>query len=258
MRHPLVQEVAYRSLLVARRKVLHRRIGEWLEAEGGEEALAAIASHYRESDDLDRARRFLPLAAARAMRLNAPREARDAYLAAAYLFADPAARASLLQPAAHLSYLVGDVSRSVELGSEVVRLYGEAGDRVRELDARRLRSRYYWVDGQGRRAEEEVLAAIEGLEQLPPSAELALAYSYHAQVRMLMPDYATAIVQARRAIEVADRVGSIDAKVHALNNLGVALVGVGDETGVAHLRESLRLRSEERRVGKAGRSRWSP
>ena len=98
MRHPLVHEVAYRSLLIARRKVLHRRIGEWLEAHEGEDALAAIASHYREGDDLERARRFLPLAAERAVRLNAPREARDTYLAAADLFTDPAERAAMLQP----------------------------------------------------------------------------------------------------------------------------------------------------------------
>ena len=71
--------------------------------------------------------------------------------------------------------------------------------------------------------------------------ELALAYSYHAQVRMLMPDYPTGIAQAHRAIEVADQVGSIEAKVHALNNLGVSLVGIGEEAGVADVRESLRL-----------------
>jgi adenylate cyclase len=254
MRHPLVQEVAYQSLLIARRKVLHRRIGEWLEAQGGEEALAAIASHYRQGDDLDRARRFLPLAAERAVRLNAPSEARDAYLAAADLFTDPSARASMLQPAAHLSYLLGDVSRAVELSSEVVRLYEAAGNRVRELDARRVRGRYYWMDGQGRRAEEEIVAAIDELEQLPPSPELALAYSYHAQVRMLIPDYVTAIAQARRAIEVAEQVGSVEAKVHALNNLGLSLVGIGDEAGVAHLRESLRLALEHHLPDDVGRA----
>jgi adenylate cyclase len=254
MRHPLVHEVAYRSLLNARRRVLHRRIGEWLEAQGGEDVLAAIAFHYRAGDDLDRARRFLPLAAERAARLNAPSEARDAYLAAAELFTDPAARASLLQPAAHLSYLIGDVSRSVELSGEVVRLYEAAGDRLRELDARRLRGRYYWMDSQGRRADEEILAAIDGLEQLPPSPELALAYSYHAQVRMLVPDFVTAIAQARRAIEVADEVGSVEAKVHALNNLGVSLVGIGDEAGVAHMRESLRLALEHHLPDDVGRA----
>ena len=254
MRHPLVHEVAYRSLLIARRKVLHRRIGEWLETHGGEEAMAAIASHYREGDDLDRARRFLPLAAERAVRLNAQREARDAYLAAAELFTDPAERASMLKPAAHFSYLIGEIPRAVELSTEVVRLYEEAGDRLRALDGRRLRGRYYWMDGQGRRAEEEIVAAIEGLEQLPPSPELALAYSYRAQVRMLMPDYATGIAQARRAIEVADEVGSVEAKVHALNNLGLSLIGVGDEAGIADMRESLRLALQHNLPDDVGRA----
>ena len=254
MRHPLVHEVAYRSLLIARRKVLHRRIGEWLEDHQGEEVLAAIASHYRESDDLDRARRFLPLAAERAARLNAPREARDAYLAAAELFTDPAERASMLKPAAQFSYLIGEIPRAVELSSEVVRLYEAAGSRVRALDARRLRGRYYWMDGQGPRAEEEILAAIEGLEELPPSPELALAYSYHAQVRMLMPDYQTGIAQARRAIDVADEVGSVEAKVHALNNLGLSLLEHRRQAGIAHVRESLRLALEHNMPDDVGRA----
>ena len=254
MRHPLVHEVAYRSLLIARRKVLHVRIGEWLEANGSEEALAAIASHYRDGEDLHRARRFLPLAAERAVRLNAPREARDAYLAAAELFEAPAERASMLKPAAQLSYLIGEISRAVELSSEVVRLYEAAGDLRYALDARRLRGRYYWMDGQGRRAEEEIVAAIEGLEQLPPSPELALAYSYHAQVRMLMPDYATGIAQARRAIEVADQVDSVEAKVHALNNLGLSLIGTGDEAGIAYIRESLRIALEHNLPDDVGRA----
>ena len=37
----------------------------------------------------------------------------------------------MLQPAAHLSYLIGEIPRAVELSSEVVRLYEAAGDRVR-------------------------------------------------------------------------------------------------------------------------------
>ena len=110
------------------------------------------------------------------------------------------------------------------------------------------------MDGQGRRAEEEIVAAIEGLEQLPPSPELALAYSYHAQVRMLMPDYVTGIAQARRAIEVADQVDSVEAKVHALNNLGLSLIGIGDEAGVADVRESLRLALEHHLPDDVGRA----
>jgi adenylate cyclase len=255
MRHPLVHEVVYRSLLLARRRVLHRLIGEWLEAQGGEENLAEIAAHFRDGDDLERARHYLPRAADRAARLNAPREARDWYLEAAELFAGDAARgAQMLERAAHFSHLIGEVGRAIELASEAVRHYEDVGDRLHALDSRRLLGRYYWLDGQGRRAETEILAAVEGLEQLPRSPELALAYSYRSQLRMLAPDHATAIRVARQAIEVAEEVGSTDALIHALNNLGTSLLGQGDPTGIDHLRRSLSLALEHNLPDDAGRA----
>jgi class 3 adenylate cyclase/tetratricopeptide (TPR) repeat protein len=255
MRHPLVHEVAYRSLLVARRRVLHRRIGEWLEASSGEEALAQMAAHFRDGDDLERAREYLPRAAERAARLNAPREARDWYLEAADLFdSEPARRAQMLERAAHFSYLIGEVARAIELVTEAGRLYDEVGDRLHALDSRRLLGRYYWMNGRGRRGETEVLAAIEGLEQLPPSPELALAYSYRSQMRMLMPDYPTGERVARQAIEVAEEVGSVEAMTHALNNLGTSLLGLGDPSGLDHLRRSLKLALDHNLPDDAGRA----
>ena len=67
-RHPLIHEVAYRSLLVSTRRSLHGRIGRWLEEHGGEEQTAELARHYRDSDDPAKARHYLPLAGERARR----------------------------------------------------------------------------------------------------------------------------------------------------------------------------------------------
>ena len=246
MRHPLVHEVAYRSLLISRRRELHRLIGGWLEEHQGDEALAEIAEHYRNSDALDKARQFLPLAADRAAQLNAQREALDRYIHAAALFTDdPARRALMLERAATQSYILGDAEHPAsELVTEAIALYEHAGDRLHALDAHRWRGRYYWFEGRGRDAEAEVITAIEGLEQLPPSAELALAYSYRSQLRMLMPDFVTGERLARRAIEVAEQVGSTEAQVHALNNLGVCRQGLGDPEGLEDLRRSLKLALE--------------
>lgn len=255
MRHPLVHEVAYRSLLVARRRVLHRRIGEWLEQHRGEEALAEIAAHYRAGDDLDRAREYVPRAAERAARLNALREALGWYLKAAELFVDdPGHRAQMLERAATQSYLLGDMKRAIELVSEAIGLYEAAGDRLHALDCRRWRGRYYWMDGRGRQAEDEIVAAIKGLEQMPPSPQLALAYSYRSQLRMLMPDYPTGEQLARRAIELAERAGSVEALAHAYCNLGMCLVGQGDPAGVDAMRRSLALSIEHNLVDDASRA----
>jgi adenylate cyclase len=246
MRHPLVHEVAYRSLLLSRRRELHRLMGGWLEEHVGDDALAEIAEHYRNSDDLDKARHYLPLAAERAARLNAQREALDRYIHAAARFADdPARRALMLERAATQSYILGDAEHPAsELVTEAISLYEAAGDRLHALDAHRWRGRYYWFEGRGREAEAEVMTAIEGLEQLPPSPELALAYSYRSQLRMLMPDYVTGERLARRSIEVAEQVGSTEALVHALNNLGVCRQGLGDPGGIEDLRRSLDLALE--------------
>ncbi|HET8587375.1 MAG TPA: adenylate/guanylate cyclase domain-containing protein, partial [Candidatus Limnocylindria bacterium] len=243
MRHPLVHEVAYRSLLLSRRRELHRLIAGWLEEHEGDEALAEIAEHYRNSDDLDKARHYLPLAADRAARVNAQREALDRYIHAAALFADdPARRGLMLERAATQSYILGDPEHPAsDLVTEAIELYEAAGDRLHALDAHRWRGRYYWFEGRGREAEAEVITAIEGLEQLPPSPELALAYSYRSQLRMLMPDFVTGERLARRAIEVAEQVGSTEALVHALNNLGVCRQGLGDPGGLQDLRRSLEL-----------------
>lgn len=255
MRHPLVHEVAYRSLLLARRRVLHRRIGRWLEEHGGDEALAAIATHYREGDDRERAQEYLPRAAERAARLNARHEALRWYLEAADLFADnPRRRAEMLERAATESYLVGAIGRAIELVSEAIELYENAGDVLDALDGRRWRGRYYWMDGRGRQAEEEISAAVAGLEQLPPSPELALAYSYHSQIRMLVPDSVVGERLARQAIAVAEQVGSIEALVHAYNNLGMCRIGQGDPGGIDDVRRSLALALEHNLADDAGRA----
>lgn len=74
-RHTLVQEVAYQSLLYARRRELHRRIGEYLEryhAADLDPYYGLLAHHYRLSDRAEKAVTYLLLAghAARAAYAN--------------------------------------------------------------------------------------------------------------------------------------------------------------------------------------------
>lgn len=255
-RHPLIHEVAYRSLLVARRREVHRRIADWLERRGGgEELLPILAAHYRDGDDRAKARLYLPGAADRAARLSAVHEALRWYLEAADLFPDlPGQRATMLERAATQSYLAGDVEQAIKLVQEAAQLYQAAGDLLHALDCRRWLGRYYWFSGRGTEAEAEIIEAIKGLERLPASAELALAYSYLAQVRMLMPDYKSGVHWARKAIEIAEPMEAIAALVHAYNNLGVSLLGLGDPSGISYLRQSLDLAVEHHLADDAGRA----
>ena len=100
-RHPLIHEVAYGSLLPSTRRALHGRIGHWLEEHGGEDRVAELARHYRDSDDLAKARTYLPLAGRHAQSLSAIREAFGWFTDAAAAYADePVKRAEMLESAA--------------------------------------------------------------------------------------------------------------------------------------------------------------
>lgn len=76
--HALVQDVAYADMTRARRRALHARIGQVLEARAGPRAEAeaeALARHARLADDLPRLVRYARAAGRRAASRNANREA---------------------------------------------------------------------------------------------------------------------------------------------------------------------------------------
>ena len=254
-RHPLIHEVAYRSLLVSTRRTLHGRIARWLEEHGGDELVAELAQHYRDSDDPAKARHYLPLAGERAERLNAGSEAKDWYLEAAQAFADdPMRRAQMLEGAARQTYLVATSGEAIGLQSQAITLYEQVGAEVAALRARATIGRYHWLQGDPDESERQIGLAIAGLEQLPPTPELAYAYSSRSQYLMLRPDFRLGEEVARKAIAVAEATGATGALAHAYNNLGMCLNGRGDETGYDYLRRSLELSLQHGLTDDAGRA----
>jgi class 3 adenylate cyclase/tetratricopeptide (TPR) repeat protein len=77
-KHALTQEVAYNSVLVERRKLLHERAGQALEsmfAEQLEDHLSELAHHYSRSNNVAKAVEYLRLAADQAVERSAYSEA---------------------------------------------------------------------------------------------------------------------------------------------------------------------------------------
>jgi len=73
-KHALTQEVAYNSLLIERRKLLHERTGEALESLFGQQLddhLSELAHHYSHSDNLNKGVEYLERAGEQAMRRSA-------------------------------------------------------------------------------------------------------------------------------------------------------------------------------------------
>jgi DNA-binding CsgD family transcriptional regulator len=76
------------------------------------------------------------------------------------------------------------------------------------------------------------------LEPLPPGHQLAMAYSYQAQLDMLANRTEPGLAWAGRALELARRLDDQEALTHALTNIGSARLMEGDQDGRAELEEA--------------------
>lgn len=254
-RHPLIHEVAYRSLLTTTRREMHGRVARWIEEHGGDDNVAELARHYDHSDDREKARRYLRLAGERSHALNATREALDWFTAAADAWADdPERRAEMLEAATQELHLLGEIERATQMQLDAVRLYEGAGNDRAASRTRIWLGRYYWLLGDPEEAQRQNALAIEGLERHGPSPDLARAYSFRSQILMLVPEFVAAEEWARKAIEVADATGATDVLVHAYNNLGTCLLGRADAAGVTYLRRSRDLALELGLADEVGRA----
>ena len=199
-KHALTHEVAYGSLLQERRRVLHARIVEALEALAGDrvaEQVERLAHHALRGEVWDKALAYCRQAGEKAMARSAYREAvgyfEQALSALAASAGDSATRAS----------------RPSISGSPCARRSCRSGDSGRILA--------YSARGRGPR----------GGPRRPASAGTGLCAFCHVHF-CIMGAYDQAIASAQRALALATASG--DVVLHALANLylGVAYQAQGD------------------------------
>jgi class 3 adenylate cyclase len=90
--HPLIHDAAYAGLLASRRRQIHARVADRLEASGSRGAIGVLARHRAAAGDRDRAVPLLIEAAEDALAVGAAEEAAQFWTAAADLLgSDPAA-----------------------------------------------------------------------------------------------------------------------------------------------------------------------
>ena len=87
-------------------------------------------------------------------------------------------------------------------------------------------SRFHWHAGDGDAARAKALEAIEILEPLGDSAELARAYSGLSQLEKLAEYNDQALVWGERALDLATRLGDERTRAHVLVNLGSIMLDV--------------------------------
>jgi hypothetical protein len=138
---------------------------------------------------------------------------------------------NLLESASREAYAAGDVTAAHELAARSLDGFRAAGDAVGRGRLHRWLSRVHWF--QGRRFEAEVQArlAVDALEPLGSSEELAWAYSTLSQLAMLAWREDDGIRWGEKAIGVAAEVGASAVLAHAMVSVATArtLAASGDE-----------------------------
>ena len=242
-RHEIARLVVEESLPPGRRAALHRGALLALASPvSGAPDLARLAHHAEAAGDTEAVLKYAPAAAAQAAAAGARREAAGLY-ARALRFADalePAGRAELLEGFAGVAYFTGMDQEATAALREAVEIHRARGDLLRQGDAlRRLASQLGKI-GSLAEARTAVSEAVTVLEQLPPGPELARTYNTMAAVLGVGDDDA-AIRWGEKALELAERVGCLDAMADTLNIVGTVELRRGDLNGLVKLDRSREL-----------------
>jgi tetratricopeptide (TPR) repeat protein len=242
-RHELARVAVLGEVSPPRQIELHRRVLAALRTSGSNN-LARLTHHAAAAFDREAVLEYGPAAARRAAAFRSHREAAAQYERVMQFAATltPAARAELLQAWSFESYLMDDSALAIETCLDAIEIWRAEGDLLRLGDALRMLARHYWYAGRNLESERTLEEAVRTLEELPPSPELAMAYSAQAQLRMLSWDARSAIAWGQKAIDMAEQLGERETLSHALANVGASYFLAGEvPQGVALVERSLEI-----------------
>ncbi|SOD70430.1 predicted ATPase [Jatrophihabitans sp. GAS493] len=252
-RHELVRLAVERELPPGRRRELHTDVAARMQAASGVEP-AAIAFHARLARNQPLARSSEIAAAELAIAAGSHRQSAEhlrRVLDSSDTDADPGSDAALWLALSREEYVLGRDAAAVEAAQRAVRLRPAGSDvRLRAVAVCWLGR----VTASETEAHELTRSAVQMLEPLGGSPELAEAYAYLATNRMLARDLGVAQEWARRALRLAEEVGAIETQVVALQALGAALTLSGDEPDCRHLRRAVQLAREAGLDAEMGRA----
>lgn len=228
-RHALTQEAAYRSILQRKRRELHLRVGEALEAlfpERADEFAAVIGHHYAEAGD-PRAVRYLKLAGDGALRLHALEDAAMHYRRTLALVRKGEADVPMLTDL-YLKYgrvleLRGEYAAAIPVYEEMERVARERGDLAMESASLSAQTTIYTnpTDVVDHRKAAALLARqIDLARERGDERRLARLLWNRAQVGFWLGDDDAGLGHALESAALAERTGDEEQLAYTCNSLG--------------------------------------
>ena len=241
-RHELARRAFEDSLSHSHRQLLHAHVFAALAARHDISA-ARLAHHAAGARNAAAVLQFAPLAAMQAASVGSHREAVSLYEVALPYAKEiaPDERARLNERLSYECYLTGQHARAIEARRAALDIWRASGERMREGDALQWLSRLSWFFERRADADRYAAEAVATLESLPPSPELAMAYSNRAQLDMEIHALESGISFALRAIALAEPCAEDAILCDALSTLGTIRLIAGDPSGFADLERALHL-----------------
>lgn len=243
-RHELARLATMERLSPFQRQTAHAQVFDVLSQESMETPVDVLVHHAAGAILSKKVLELAPEAARIAVTVGAHRQAAD-HLETALRFVDEAEPQLAAELYEQWAYEAG---LTLQIDDEVIEARRHAISLWRALDrpdkvGENLRwlSRLHWYRGEAAEADHFAREAIRILERIEPSAERAMAYSFQSQLHMLNDRAEEAIEWGNKALTLANELGDVETKVHALNNIGTALAFQSDPSGVDLLYESLDL-----------------
>jgi DNA-binding CsgD family transcriptional regulator/tetratricopeptide (TPR) repeat protein len=244
-RHELARQAIVSSLSAVAERGYHARIVDALLVSGGDPA--DIVHHAERAGNREVVAAHVLRAARRAAALQSSREA-YAHFRRALDFLDDLGRreqADVLDEHGAAAYFAGHVDEALASLRAAIEIHRELGNVADVGRCTRVLARLLWFAGDGTGAQQAAREAIEILEPLGPSTELADAYNTMARHAMFRREVAETELWGGRALALADRFADDEARVQALVHIATAHLLV--DPGAA--RELLAAHEAARDVG---------
>jgi DNA-binding CsgD family transcriptional regulator/tetratricopeptide (TPR) repeat protein len=240
-RHEIARQVIEESLPRGHRARLHARALSVLQ--GNEDTTpdwARMTHHAEAAGDHAAVLRYAPVAARAAAAAGAHRCAADLYATALRLAdrVEPQQRAELLEGFAGEAYQTALGNDAVGSLTEALEIHRSRRDMLAEGRTLRQIARHLLRNGRLAEALATADQAVAVLEQLPPHAELALAYVLRSGCYAMLARNPDAISWSEKAIRLGEDLGCPQAVCGGLNNIGTIEIMGGDLAGVRKLERS--------------------
>lgn len=265
-RHEIARRAWHDMLEPGRTRMLHARMLNALVSQPSADSvigsrpdlsIARLVHHAAGAGDRQMLLRLAPQAGREAAQLGAHREAAAHFSTAVAVATDsaPAERADLLEALMVELFLSGEADRALQAAQEGLALRRDLEDTRGQSRILRWMSRFAWYAGDGKSCHDAVVEALNVLDGDSPCPELAAAYSMVAGLYAHRGQLREAVESAGHAIRLARELKDDRTLVHALNNLGYALLTGGDEAGLVHIQQSFDIAFERGFHDDAARAR---